>query len=315
MLKTNLAPEEIETATSSESKFVRFVKEPLLHFLIAGAAIYLLFGWFGRAKSDDARTANNTIVITQGEIDWMTESWQKRWNRAPTPDELEGLVRSHLKETVLYREALSMGLDKDDTIVRRRLAQKLEFLAQDLIQPEPLTDDELQTHFRQHIDRYKPPDLITFTHVFLDPDQRGDQTLEDAEQLKTELVASEQEPSDSADLGDSFMLQGYYPERSESDLAKLFGSEFAHSLMELEPNKWHGPVLSGYGVHLVYIHKHRTSPAPVFADVMDQVREDVDDERRRQLNDEFLASLVNRYEVVVEGKEDFDQAAVVETSR
>jgi hypothetical protein len=316
VLQTSPEPTETKTTgTSRPSLFTHILKEPLLHFIIAGAAIYVLFGWFGRAEYDDATTADNTIVITQGEIDWLTESWQKRWNRRPTEDELQGIVRAHVKETVLYREALSMGLDKDDTIVRRRLAQKLEFLAQDLIQPEPLTDNQLQTYFQQHIDRYQAPDLITFTQVFLDPDQRGDQTLADAKALKAKLIASERDPSENADLGDSFMLQNYYPERSEADLAKLFGIEFARSLMELEPERWHGPVLSGYGVHLVYIHEHRVSPPPQCAEVVDQVREDLEDEKRRQLNDEFLASLLDRYKVVIEGQEDTDQAAVMETSR
>jgi peptidyl-prolyl cis-trans isomerase C len=295
-----------------QSKLLRFLKEPLLHFLLAGAAIYLLFGWFGPSESEDV-VAENTIVITEGELDWMVETWQKKWNRPPTNEEMLGLVRQYLRETVLYREAMSMGLDKDDTIIRRRLAQKLEFLAQDLIQPEPPTDEELHTYFEMSVDQYRIPELITFTHVFLDPDRRDEQTLSDAEKLKAELIAKATVPTEASELGDTFMLQSYYPERSEAEVSKLFGSEFARSVMELEPEQWQGPVLSGYGTHLVYVHALQEFPTPAFDQVSEQVRADWENAKREELNDEYIASLLKRYNVVVEGEDAADmQSGVTE---
>lgn len=285
-----------------QSKMVRFLKEPLLHFIIAGAAIYLLFSWFGQSESEDV-IAENTIVITEGELDWLADTWQKKWNRPPTEQEMLGLVRQQLRETVLYREAVSMGLDKDDTIIRRRLAQKLEFLAQDLIQPDPPTDEELKAWFEQNIARYQLPELITFTHVFLDPDKRDDQTLADAEKLKAELIANTTIPGESSVLGDTFMLQSYYPERAKSDISKLFGGEFASAIMELEPERWHGPVLSGYGTHLVYVHSLQEFPPPTFEQVSVQVQEDWTNDKRAELNEEYIESLLNRYTVVIEGEE------------
>jgi len=296
------APETGNKVLAPQSKLIRFLKEPLLHFVLAGAAIYLLFGWFGQKASDDV-VAENTIVITEGELDWLADSWLKRWNRPPTDQEMLGLVQQHLRETVLYREAMSMGLDKDDTIVRRRLAQKLEFLSQDLIQPELPTDEALQTFFEKNIDQYRIPKLITFTHVFLDPDKRDEQTLTDAEKLKAELIADTTVPTEASDLGDTFMLQSYYPERSEADISKLFGSEFAKSIMELAPEQWHGPVLSGYGTHLVYVHALQEFPPPTFEQVTERVREDWDTEKRQELNDAYIESLLKRYNVVVEGEE------------
>jgi peptidyl-prolyl cis-trans isomerase C len=260
-----------------------------------------LFGWFGQTESEEA-IAENTIVITEGELDWLANTWQKKWNRAPTETEMMGLVQQQLRETVLYREAISMGLDKDDTIIRRRLAQKLEFLAQDLIQPEPPTDEELKAYFEQNIDRYRMPELITFTHVFLDPDKRDDQTLSDAEKLKAELIAKATVPVENSELGDTFMLQSYYPERAEADISKLFGSEFARSIMKLEPETWHGPVLSGYGTHLVYVHALQEFPAPTMEQVAVRVAEDWENDKRTELNDEYIASLLKRYTVVVEGE-------------
>jgi hypothetical protein len=205
-----------------------------------------------------------------------------------------------------------MGLDKDDTIIRRRLAQKLEFLSQDLIRPSPPTAAELHAFFETHIDRYRPLDLITMSQVFMDPDKRGDQTLEDAETIKAKLEALTQPPANIRDFSDSFMLQSYYPERSEIELAKLFGREFAQSVFGLKPEQWHGPVLSGYGVHLVYVHERQVAPPPAFSQVEERVRQDWEDEKRRELNKQFIDRLLARYEVIIEEETPGDQTAVAE---
>ena len=157
---------------------MRFLREPLLHFMLIGAAIYLLYGVFAEpvAEADD-----KTIVVSAGEIEWMRSSWQQRWNRPPTPEEFDGLIQQYIRETVLYREALTMGLNQHDMVIRRRLAQKLEYLAKDLVALTPPTDEELLAYFAEHQDRYQQPALYTFTQVFIDPDKRGDATLNDAE--------------------------------------------------------------------------------------------------------------------------------------
>ncbi|MGI9517464.1 MAG: peptidyl-prolyl cis-trans isomerase, partial [Pirellulaceae bacterium] len=234
----------------------------------------------------------------------LSDTWQQRWNRSPTEQELDGLIKQYLRETVLYREAVSMGLDKDDTIIRRRMAQKLEFLANDLIQPETPSDEDLTKYFEENIDQYQAPELVTFTHVFLDPDKRENATLDDAEQLKSQLIAEGRDPADISGVGDPFMLQRYYPERPESEVAKLFGREFAANVLGLETRQWHGPVLSGYGVHLVYVHGRREFPVPDFDMVADQVREDWMNAKRAEMNDEYIDSLLARYTVVIEGQGD-----------
>jgi hypothetical protein len=276
---------------------MKFFCEPLIHFFVIGAAIFVLYGFMGR---QDVEEQERAITITAGEIGWLTDSWQKRWNRPPTAEERDGLIKQYLREMILYREAVAMGLDRDDTVIRRRLAQKLEFLTQDLISPEPPAQEELQSYFEAHIDQYQPPDLITLTHVFLDPDKRGDQTLVDAEVIKEKLQALKQPPQDARSFGDPFMLQSYYPERSEVELAKLFGSGFAQPVFELAPQRWHGPVLSGYGTHLVYVHDRREAEPPSFTEVEAQLRQDWERDRREQLNEQFIASLMGRYEVTIE---------------
>ncbi len=146
----------------------------------------------------------------------------------------------------------------------------------------------MQAFYDENIDRYQIPPLLTFTHVFLDPDKRGDDTLADAEKLKAELITSATVPNEASDLGDRFMLQSYYPERDEAEIAKRFGGEFAHPIMALEPETWHGPVLSGYGTHLVYVHALQEFTAPTMKQVAVRVAEDWENEKRAELNDEYI---------------------------
>jgi hypothetical protein len=285
------------------------LREPLVHFVFIGAVIYLLYGAFAEPlpEADD-----KTIVVSAGEIEWMQTAWQKRWNRPPTPEEFDGLIQQYIKETVLYREALTMGLNKHDTVIRRRLAQKLEFLAKDLVALTPPTEEELQAYFAEHRDRYQEPARYTFTQVFIDPDKRGDATLADAEKIKATLIAQGDAIDDAGALGDDFMLQNYYPEKDPIEIQKNFGSGFTESLVDLSPGQWHGPVLSGYGVHLVYVSNVSEPPAPVFAEVRERVTQEWKTDRSEELNEQFYANLRDQYTVVIEESADAEKVAVVQ---
>jgi peptidyl-prolyl cis-trans isomerase C len=290
---------------------VKLLREPLLHFMFIGAAIYLLYGAFAEPVPEET---NKTIVVSAGEIEWMQTSWQKRWNRPPTAQEFDGLIQQYIKETVLYREALTMGLNQHDQVIRRRLAQKLEFLAKDLVALTPPTDEELLTYFSEHQDRYQQPVLYTFTQVFIDPDKRGDATLDDAEAIKASLIAQGDAIENAGALGDDFMLQNYYPEKDQIEIQKLFGSGFAQSLVALSPGQWHGPVLSGYGTHLVYVSNINEPPAPEFAEMRERVVQDWTSDRGEELNDKFYASLREQYTIVIEEPEQKGKVAAVQES-
>ena len=280
---------------------MKLLREPLVHFMFIGAMIYLLYGIFAEPVPEDT---DKTIVVSAGEIEWMQTAWEKRWNRPPTDAEFDGLIQQYIRETVLYREALTMGLNKHDQVIRRRLAQKLEFLAKDLVALTPPTDEELQMYFAEHQDRYQEPVLYTFTQVFIDPDKRGDTTLARAEAVKVALIAEGEAINDAGALGDDFMLQNYYPEKDQVEIQKLFGSGFTESLVELTPGQWHGPVLSGYGVHLVYVSNISEPPAPVFTEVRERVEQDWKMEKGEELNEQFYASLRDRYTIVIEEPEE-----------
>lgn len=276
---------------------MKLLREPLLHFIFIGAVIYLLYGVFAEPVMDET---DKTIVVSAGETEWMQSSWQKRWNRPPTDKEMDGLIQQYIRETVLYREALTMGLNQHDQVIRRRLAQKLEFLARDLASLAPPTEEELLAYFTEHQARYQEPTRYTFTQVFIDPDKRGDATLADAETIKATLIAQGDAIEDAGALGDDFMLQNYYPDKDPLEIRKYFGSGFAESLVELSPGQWHGPVLSGYGVHLVYVSNVTAPPAPVFAELRERVTQDWKAERGEELNEKFYASLRDRYTIVIE---------------
>ena len=276
---------------------MKLLREPLVHFMFIGAFIYLLYGVFAESvpEADD-----KTIVVTAGEVEWMQSTWQKRWNRPPTAKEFDGLIQQYIREMVLYREALTMGLNKHDMVVRRRLAQKLEFLAKDLVALIPPTEEELQIYFDEHQGRYQEPMLYTFTQVFIDPDKRGDATLDDAEKIKATLIEKGDAIDDPGALGDSFMLQNYYPGKDQIEIQKQFGSGFTESLIALSAGEWHGPVLSGYGVHLVYISNVDEPPPPVFADVRERVVQEWTSDKSEELNEKFYANLREQYTVVIE---------------
>ena len=299
------------TLNYEEISEVKLLREPLVHFMFIGAVIYLLYGAFAEPvpEADD-----KTVVVSAGEIEWMQASWQKRWNRPPTAEEFDGLIQQYIKETVLYREALTMGLNQHDQVIRRRLAQKLEFLAKDLVALTPPTEEELQTYFSEYQERYQQPTLYTFTQVFIDPDKRGDATLARAEAVKVTLIAEGEAIDDAGALGDDFMLQNYYPEKDQVEIQKLFGSGFTESLLELSPGQWHGPVLSGYGVHLVYVSNISEPPPPVFSELRDRVEQDWKMEKGEELNDKFYASLREQYTVVIEEPVEEDRVSAVQES-
>lgn len=275
----------------------RLAREPLLQFLVIGACIYGAYAWFG---APDETAGEMTIVVDADRVQGFIDGWQGRFNRAPTEQELNGMIDQFIREDILYREAEAMGLGEDDPITRRRLAQKLEFLTRDVARLKTPAEGELEAYFEANQAAYREPDLITFSHVFIDPDQRDDATLDDAEALLAELEPLGEPDAETLQRGDRFMLQNYYPQKTALEVRKQFGTGFTDVVMELEPGQWHGPVLSGYGVHLVYVHAMQAAPPPVFADVEQAVFEDWQAEQQAQFNEDFFQSLKSRYQIVIE---------------
>lgn len=282
-----------------KSMFLRFLRDPLFHFIVAGFVIYTGYAFISGPDSN-ADVTSKKIVVTQGEIEWLRSQWSSRWGRDPTEEELANLINGHVKEMVFYREALELGLDKEDVVIRRRLGQKLEFLSADLLEPELPSEEDLRAYFADNAEAYKADDRITMTQIFFNPDERGDATVQDAEALLAQLKTAPDAPRDLNNLGDKFLLPNYYAQVTSREIARQFGSGFADPVFELEPHVWHGPVLSGYGTHLVFIHDFFSAPDPVFEDVSGRVATDWLTAKREELSKAFTDQLIGLYEVTIE---------------
>lgn len=271
----------------------RLLREPLLHFLLVGA---ILFAGDAAMREDDP-DSDRVIRISEAEIARLRAQWTKRYRRPPVPAELQGLVDDRVREELLYREALAMGLDRDDSIVRRRLVQKLEFLIEDLAVTHEPADAELRAFFEARQERYRLPARISFVQTFFSPDRRGRAAERDAGLVLASL-RSEAPPADS---GDRFLTGEAYGNQSPQDIEAIFGRAFAETLLELETGVWAGPVASGHGWHLVRIESRSDSRLPTLPEVIDQVQRDWAYEKRREMNEAVLERLAARYELTIEG--------------
>jgi len=271
-------------------------KEPLLHFLIIGAMIFVLFSIVN--KEEDI-VSGNKIVLTTADIERLGDYWSKKMNRPPTESELQGLVDSYIKEEVYYREALALGLDRDDTVLRRRLMQKMEFLSNDLAELNTPDESALNKFFVNNHKKYKLPARVSFTHIYFSSDKRGTKAVEDAESVLSELKASSDNVMRASERGDSFMLQYDFAQETPFEIAGLFGKGFAEQLFTLETNTWQGPIKSGYGFHLVRISAKIDSRMPELAAVIGKVSTDWMFEQRQKMNKEIYERLKERYEIII----------------
>jgi len=274
----------------------RWLKEPLFHFLLIGAALFMLYGW----QVDDDALQPDQIVFNEGDVDRLINLWERKWQRLPTQRELQGLVEQQIREEVLYREALAMGLDKDDMVVRRRMSQKMEFISNDLASLAEPDDTQLQAYLDQNVDKFTIPGRVSYSQVYLNTSERGDQVYADAGQLLEELIQSTVD-IDVSMAGDAFM--GGYSFNNETDfgVARIFGQTFARSLFQLPVGEWSGPVESGYGLHLVRVDSRIDAQTPSLDQARDKVRSEWLAEQQRKTNDLLYSELRKRYEITIEG--------------
>ena len=264
---------------------MRYLKDPLTLFLAFGLIIFVAERFLSSNDEGDYR-----IEITPGQQARIFDQWQAQMGRPPTPQEASGLMDQWVREEIFYREARKLGLDENDTIIRRRLAQKLTFLNEDLANAQPPTEAELAGFFQANLDDYLIPERYSFEHRYFSADRR-----EDAE-------ADARAALTSGDAGDPFILQKSYAERSAREIGDLFGRDFTAALTTLaddQPDAWQGPIPSAYGWHLVRISSRQPAREPLMQEVMDSVQRDYLQDRRRRANDEFYQGLKQRYDIVI----------------
>jgi len=211
-------------------------------------------------------------VLTLDDLRALQIGFAAQWERPPSEREMIALIENRLREEILYREALAMGLDKDDTIVRRRMAQKMEFLAEDVSAAYEPTTDELRGWFAKNASMFEEPPRVTFRTLYFSPDRRGPSARSDAEKALARLSGKPVSWQGAAALADSFMFEDYLADRAPDQIAKDFGPPFANALFQEIPGAWRGPIESGYGWHLVFIDSLTPGRVPAFEEVEPDVK-------------------------------------------
>lgn len=283
------------------------LREPLFQFLVLGATLFGLFHLVDKQKAE----APARIVISSARIANLADGFARTWRRPPGKEELQGLVDDYIRDEVFYREGRAAGLDRDDVIIRRRVRQKMEFLAEDISAPEP-SEEQLAAYLRANPERFRTEDRLTFQQVFLSAARRGRAIDDDSKQVANALDRAEAAVDKTA-LGDPFLLGEEFQAVSQSEVASLFGESFAKQISVMEPGRWQGPISSSFGQHFVDIGERISGILPPLDAVREAVRREWSNARRLEAEQKLYGSLQERYEIVVETQP--AKSAQIETSR
>ena len=260
---------------------MKWFKDPLILFFIGGVFLFAI------AELADSDEISYQIDIRESDLTRLNDQWAMQMRRPATEQELGNLTEQLIKEEIYYREAMRLGLDQNDTIVRRRMVQKLTFLTEDIATTDIPDEQALKDYYGKNIEEYRQPKRYSFQHRYFSSDRRED-AQEDAE---TSLF-------NNKDLGDPFMLQKAYNKRSEREIADLFGREFAQSIANLEPSdQWQGPLKSAYGFHTLLLETTQESYIKDYETVKERVLIDFQQKTRRVANEQYFLDLRNKYSV------------------
>ncbi len=278
---------------------MKLLREPLFHFLLLGAALFVGYRLTNRAPE----IGTQQILVSPGQIEHMVNTFARTWQRPPDELEVKGLIDQFVREEIFSREAMKIGLDKDDVIIRRRLQQKMEFIAEDFAAGLAPSEAELAAYFEKHPDSFRQDQKLTFRQVYLNADKRGDKLEADAAQMLAELKAKGAQ-ADTSELGDPSLLPPALVDEPQRGIESSFGIEFAAQLAKLPAGEWSGPIQSGLGRHLVFIEQRTEGRVPALADVREQVLREWENERRTETNHRFLGELLKQYEVTIQWPKD-----------
>ncbi|MBC2838859.1 peptidyl-prolyl cis-trans isomerase [Robiginitalea sp. SC105] len=267
----------------------KLLKEPLVHFLLIGLGIFLLYSVISSDK--DSR---DEIVISDSDLRHMQEIYKLTWQREPTEEELVGIVSSAIREEILYREALKMNLDHDDEVVKRRLAQKMDFLSNDIsaIINDP-SENDLREYYQANADKYRLPARYTLRQVAFTFDNHSDPRKQ-AEKVLGQIQAGQVDP---VNAGDALSLPGRFTGIYADRLQHELGGDFSEAISGLPAQKWAGPVRSGYGWHLIYIEEKEAPRLPGLEEVRGDLERDYAYEKERESQQRIYEQLRNGYDI------------------
>ena len=277
----------------------KFLNEPLFHFILLGIALFLLYGLVNNKTN-----AKNTILINDFDVNSIIASWDMQWKRPPTEKELQNLISLNIKQEIFYQEALKMNLDHNDEIIKRRLAQKMQFLSNDIAAMIEPTDEELKTYYKEHSDKYLTPYVYSLYQITFIPDKRKDNYKDAAETLKQFPDATFDEMKQ---FGDQLPFSYQFTDVNANELGLQLGSKFPDALQNSEMNKWIGPIPSGFGYHLVYITNETAPQLPEFELIKKDIIRDYEYNNQKEINELIYRELKKKYQIEIDIKsEDFD---------
>jgi peptidyl-prolyl cis-trans isomerase C len=286
---------------------IRWLREPLAQFLIIGLVLFCA----NRAFNPGGGQAQSyQIALTTDDLRQLQTTFTAQWQRTPSPEEMRGLVEQKIRDEILYRQALQLGLDRDDVIIKRRLAQKMQFLAEDVGATHQPTTAELKAWYVKNSARFALPSRFSFRHLYFSPDLRGARAHDDAAKALTRIKERPEESKAAVVLADRFMFQDYYADRTPEELEKAFGARFASELPKLKPGSWQGPVESGYGWHLVFVDSVILGRVPVFEEVDSDVKTAWLADQKQQAWQKAYEDMRSKYTILLPGPAEPQSASV-----
>jgi hypothetical protein len=281
----------------------KLFKEPLFHFVLIGIGLFALYGWVS-----DRSDSQETIYFDDYDMNNIIASWEMQWKRLPTDEELKSLVEQNIRQEVFYQEALKMNLDHNDEIIKRRLAQKMNFLSNDLATLKEPTEDELRKYYEDNLEKYMLSPIYSFYQMSFRSDSRNNPQADAKKYLEN---LDDKDPEKLKNQGDNLPFPYYFESTDRHELDRQLGMDFARSLEGLDTAMWSGPVQSGFGWHLVYLTEKVPTRAPEFESIVKELKRDFEYENQRRINDQVYSELRRSYEIEFDlDPEKFDEAFV-----
>ncbi len=264
-------------------------KEPLFHFLLLGGLLFALYGLVNRSTDDES-----TILIDDFDINNIIASWEMQWKRLPTDEELKNLIQQNIKQEIFYQEALKMKLDHNDEIIKRRLAQKMQFLSNDLASINEPTKEELEKYYDKHFENYLRPYFFSFYQIVFSPDNR-ENAKQDAEIIMSQIGDDSFEEVKTK--GDALPFPFFFQNTDADNLNRQLGINFSQSLERIETDSWVGPIQSGFGYHLIYLTERTGPQIPELNSIKKDLLRDMEYDNQKNLNDLIFEELKKNYSI------------------
>lgn len=283
------------------------LRHPAFHIVALGVLVAAAILMAQGAPTGDT---SKRVVVTGSDLLQLRAGFLRTWQREPTGSELRRLLEQHIRQEVLYREALARGYDRDDPIVRQAMQRKMEFLAAAQSAQGPPSDAEIEAYFTLRRDKYRLPAVVSLAQVYVNPEAAAGQPEDRVTALLAQLRRADPDLDELDAWGDAIMLPPVLTDASEGTLRSTFGSDFAEAVVELEPGGWQGPVRSGFGLHLVKVLERRASRVPRWTEVRASVVKDMEYEAANSAKEQLYQEIAQSYQVVT----DAEVAALLEST-